>query len=84
MFDFLFIKISVKDILLIWYLLYSLAVIFCKPVRNSLIQWLQSLNKDKNKYYSLKSEFKIDKEYDNDLQKELQNKVISEIKKEKE
>lgn len=84
MFDFLFIKISVKDILLIWYLLYSLVVIFCKPVRNSLIQWLQSLNKDKNKYYSLKSEFKIDKEYDNDLQKELQNKVISEIKKEKE
>ena len=83
MFDFLFIKISVKDILLIWYLLYSLAVIFCKPVRNALIRWLQSLNKD-DKYYSLKSEYKIDKEYNKDLEKEITNKVISEIKKEKE
>lgn len=39
--------ISIKDLLLIWYLIYSVAVIFCKPVRQALIKWLQSLNKDK-------------------------------------
>lgn len=81
MFEKIFsITISVKDIILIWYLLYSLAVIFIKPVRNALIKWLQSLNN--GKYYSLKSEFKIDKEYDNDLEKDLQDKIIADIKKE--
>lgn len=49
MIEFLSKTISVKDIILIWYLLYSVVVIFCKPVRNALIKWLQSLNKEGKK-----------------------------------
>ncbi|WP_299995926.1 hypothetical protein [uncultured Clostridium sp.] len=83
MFEKLFsITISVKDFLLVWYLIYSLLVIFCKPVRKALINWLQGLDKDK--YYSIKSDFKLDKEYNTNLEKDLQDKIIEEIRKEKE
>lgn len=85
MFEKLFsITISVKDFLLAWYIIYSLLVIFCNPVRKTLISWLQSLDKDKDKYYSIKSDFKLDKEYNTNLEKDLQDKIIEEIRKEKE
>lgn len=87
MFEKLFsITISVKDLLFVWYIIYSLLVIFCNPVRKTLISWLQSLDKDKDKdkYYSLISDFKLDKEYNTNLEKDLQDKIIEEIRKEKE
>lgn len=70
----------IKEVLFWWMLIYGILLIFSQTVRIEFIRWLESLNKPK--HYSLKAEFNLDTEYSDDIQKELEDKIIVEIKKE--